>query len=162
MTDTGCASFWLKKPKTHAVQLARAAVFPRASYSPYDLLMMLMHCKGSKWIAATFASVLLADPVEKHENESTAQIGSSRKDETKTPGSSEHVLWEQAMKRKANLLFTKKITGGSPGIPLDSEGSVLLVSWCHFPHSSWRGRGRLFFKNGFAVRHKEKWAVLIL
>lgn len=29
-------------------QLAKAAIFPRAFYSPDDLLTMLVHCKGSK------------------------------------------------------------------------------------------------------------------
>lgn len=58
-------------------QLAKAATFPRAFYSPGELLI-LVHYKGSKKkIAATFASVLL-DLVE-----AIAQIRSSTKNEKK-------------------------------------------------------------------------------
>lgn len=54
----------------------------------------------------------------------------------KKSGSSEHVLYKQAMKRKT-CTIKKAVAGGADSIPLSSEGNVALASWCGFPHSSW-------------------------
>lgn len=122
-------------------QLAKAATFPRAFYSPGELLM-LMHYEGSKKkIAPTFASVLLVDLVE-----AIAQIGSSRKNEKKNQAPLSMCF--VTSNEEENIYHKKAVAGGANSIPLSSEGNVLLASWCCFPHSSWHRRGWWFSKEG--------------